>query len=48
MNNYSSSCHLPLILIWKESTRHLIALNSDHEKPLNNKKDCDKLNKFKI
>ena len=39
MNNCSSSCHLSLILVWKESTRPLnIALNTDHEQTLNNKK----------
>ena len=37
MNNCSSSC-LPLILIWKESTRGVIALNIHHEQTLNNKK----------
>ena len=30
--------HLPLILVWKKSTRPLIALNTDHEQTLNNKK----------
>ena len=38
MNNCSSSsssCHLPPILIWKESTRPLIALNTDHKQTLN-------------
>ena len=38
MNNCSSSCHLPHILIWKESTRPLNALNKDHKQTLNNKK----------
>ena len=38
MNDCSSSCHLPLILIWKESTRPLFALNTDHEQTLNDKK----------
>ena len=31
MNNCSSSFHLPPILIWKESTRPPIALNTNHE-----------------
>ena len=35
MNNCSSSCHLPLILIWKENTRPLISLNIDQEQTLN-------------
>ena len=38
MNNCSSSCHLSHILIWKESTRPLNALNIDHEQTLNHKK----------
>ena len=38
MNNCSSSRHLPLILIWKESTRPFTALNKDHEQTLNYKK----------
>ena len=38
MNNCSSSCQLPPILIWKENTRPLIALNTDHEQILTNGK----------
>ena len=38
MNNCSSSCHLTLVLIWEKSTKPLIALNTDHEQTLNNKK----------
>ena len=38
MDDCSSSCHLPLMLIWKESTRPLISLNTDHKQTLNNKK----------
>ena len=38
MNNCSSSCHLLLILIWKESTRLLITLNTDHKQTLNDNK----------
>ena len=38
MNNCSSSRHLPLILIWKESTRPFTALNKNHEQTLNYKK----------
>ena len=38
MNNCSSSCQLPPILIWKENTRPLIALNTDHEQTLTNRK----------
>ena len=36
--NCSSSCHLPLILIWKESTKPFIALKTDHEQTLHDKK----------
>ena len=38
MNNCSSSCLLSFILIWKESTKPFIVLNTKHEKTLNNKK----------
>ena len=37
MNNCSSSRHLPLILIWKENARPLMALNTDHEQTLTNR-----------
>ena len=38
MNDCSFSCHLPLILIWKESIRPLTAINTDHEQTLSNNK----------